>query len=166
MAVGDWRKDTPEVGHRVEVKTSPWQGVTVGNTIEHHGNKEGKVVWHPDGFKPETDGYYLGPSYGRMWRYLDLPDPKTTAKETAPTMFHPHAVRTKAGWKAQVIFGDLDSGNYEVDDLPVVWEGDVEHNDTTDEKGTTKGQDKAYKAANDAISTAVEALFVAAKIKG
>lgn len=118
-----------------------------------------------------NDGRYLGSWDGtkvtqkKRQRQSETSMTYEDLLEGAKNVFHPHTVRTKEGWKAQVVYaGESDYDDFDPSTAPIVWEGTTVHTDDTEGDNQQSGRDKARKQAKAAVSEAVEALF--AKVKG
>lgn len=143
-----------------------------GRPIPHTVTKRHSWVYPGEGDSMHFyghDGSYLGTWDGTKIVYKK---PRRTKRpksltvqdllEETRTMFIAHEVRTKSGWKAQVVFGNDEYDD--ISELPIVWEGDTVYTSDTEGDNRLSGAQKAHKAAQAAVNDAVEALF--AKVKG
>ena len=178
------KRELPEAGTRVEVMWpqigAPRKGdgtnwSTKGRILHHRMNNSKAVVYCPDDYTNQNEGWFIGGAYSAIeqWRYIyeiDAPQvnmwPKQvihTDKEGAKKLFVATTVKAKGGYRAQVTFNSV-----------VVWEGDEvykddEHYQQGDYEDGVKdtgvgGQQKAQKAAQKAVDQAVEALFAKVKV--
>lgn len=148
----------------IDLCTQPSWSPTKVNAINHQ--------WvYPDGRNGIGDNIVFYAEDGKLlgrWDgiarvfYNSTQNENETTVEEAKSVFHPHAVRTKTGFKSQVVYGSTD---YEaIEDLPIVWESETVYTDDTEGDNKKTGNDKALEAAKESINTAVETLF--AKVKG